>query len=369
MQKTAIWKQVTMSAALIASAALAWHYRAEVAAFWTGAHAAQPQDSTPSTADAGPPVIVSDVQAVSDDLTFSAIGTSFALRSITLRAPSGGEITSLAIAPGAKFAAGDTLMQLDDSDERLAVALAEARLERATSERDRYQTLQDTGAAATARFEEAQTGFKVARIELDKARADLADRTLRAPFDGVTGLALVESGDRIATDDAIASFDDRSRILVEFDLPEALLGRISQGLAVTATTPAVEGRSFDGKITAIDSRVDPITRTARIRAEIDNTADRLRPGASFALRLDLPGKTYPAVPELALQFSSGALHVWRVADGKVEQVEVRLVRRRAGMVVVDGPLSTGDPIVVEGTQRLRPGIPVTVLNTPPGGNS
>ncbi|MHA7851240.1 efflux RND transporter periplasmic adaptor subunit [Roseovarius sp.] len=369
MQKIAIWKQLTVSAALIAAAALTWHYRTEVAALWTGAQAAQPQDSAPSTANDGPPVIVSDVEAVSDDLTFSVIGTSFALRSITLRAPSGGEITSLAIAPGAKFAAGDTLMQLDDSDERLAVALAEARLERATSERDRYQTLQDTGAAATARFEEAQTGFKVARIELDKARADLADRTLRAPFDGVTGLALVEAGDRIATDDAIGSFDDRSRILVEFDLPEALLGRISQGLAVTATTPAVEGRSFEGKITAIDSRVDPITRTARIRAEIDNTADMLRPGASFALRLDLPGKTYPAVPELALQFSSGALHVWRVADGKVEQVEVRLVRRRAGMVVVDGPLSTGDPIVVEGTQRLRPGIPVTVLNATGVGNS
>lgn len=369
MQKIAIWKQLAMSAALIAGAALAWHYRAELSALWTGAQAAQPQDSAPSAADTGPPVIVSDVRMVPDDLTFSAIGTGFALRSITLRAPSGGEITSLAIAPGAKFATGDTLMQLDDSDERLAVALAEARLDRATSERDRYQALQDTGAAATARFEQAQTDFKVARIELDKARADLADRQLRAPFGGVTGLALVEAGDRIAPDAAIASFDDRSRILVEFDLPEALLGRISQGLALTATTPAVEGRSFTGTITAIDSRVDPITRTARIRAEIDNAADMLRPGASFALRLDLPGKTYPAVPELALQFSSGALNVWRLADGKVEEVKVRLVRRRAGMVVVDGPLGPGDRVVVEGTQRLRPGIPVTVLNDTGAGNS
>jgi RND family efflux transporter MFP subunit len=236
-------------------------------------------------------------------------------------------------------------------------------------ERDRYRRLQDTGAAAIARLEQAETAYKIAQIELDKARADLADRRLRAPFDGVTGLATIETGDRIAVDDVIASFDDRSRILVEFDLPEALLGRIRSGLAISASTPAVEGRSFEGEITAIDSRVDPTTRTARVRASIDNSGDMLRPGTSFALRLDLPGNTYPAVPELALQFSRGTLSLWRVTDGRAEPVAVRLVRRRAGLVIVDGPLAEGDWIVIEGTQRLRPSTPVDVLNTPDGGSS
>jgi RND family efflux transporter MFP subunit len=204
----------------------------------------------------------------------------------------------------------------------------------------------------------------VAEIELERAREDLDNRVLRAPFDGITGLAEVEIGDRIASGDEIGSLDDRSRILVEFDLPEAILGRVSIGLAVTATTPSVEGRSFDGQISAIDSRVEADSRTARVRASIDNTADLLRPGASFALELDLPGASFPAVPELALQFSEGALHVWRVAEGKAERVAVRLVRRRAGMVIVDAPLEEGDPIVVEGTQRLRNGAAVNVLNAP-----
>ncbi len=363
MRKTAFWKQAIISTGLMLAAAFAWQSRAEIGVLWDSVSTKEGQLAERSKLPAGTPVIVSEVQMAKDDLTFSAIGTGYALRSVTFRAPSSGEITLLEVIPGRNFSAGDEVMHLDDTNERLAVQLAQARLERATSERDRYQRLQNTGNAAAVRIEDAETNFKVARIELDKARADFADRSLIAPFDGVSGLALIEVGDRVATDDPIATFDDRSSILVEFDLPEALLGRISLGLAVIARTPGVEDRVFEGEITAIDSRVNSGTRTARVRASIINAQDTLRPGASFSIRLDLPGDTYPAVPELALQFSRGALHVWRVVDGKVEQVEVRLVRRRAGLVIVDGPISAGDKIVVEGTQRLRPGVSVDVLNT------
>src|SRR6056297_2533511 len=348
-----------MSALLIAGAGLAWQYRAELGA------AINPPDAKQTEQEAqapGVPVIAAEVTTMPDDLSFSAIGTGFALRSVTLRAPASGEITDLAIAPGARFAAGDVLLHLRDNDERLALALAEARLERATSERNRYRALQDTGAAATARFEEAETDYKVARIAVEQARADLEDRTLRAPFDGVSGLASVEVGDRIVVDDPISSYGDRSSILVEFDLPEALLSRVQTGLQVSAQTPAVEGRSFDGEVVAIDSRVEVATRTARVRAAVDNAGDLLRPGASFSIQLDLPGTSYPAVPELALQFSRGELQVWRVAENAADLVRVKLVRRRDGVVIVDGPLAEGDEIIVEGTQRLRPGIVVNVLN-------
>jgi len=353
-----------MSALLVALAALVWQYRADLHAAIAPDNPDQAAASERQAKAAGVPVIASEVRTMRDDLTFSAIGTGFAQRSVTLRAPASGEITDISIAPGARFETGEILVQLRDTDERLALALARARLERATSERDRYRALQDTGTAATARFEQAETDYEVARIAVEQARADLEDRALRAPFDGVSGLANVEVGDRIVVDDAIASYDDRSRILVEFDLPEALLSRMRIGLSVDARTPAVEGRGFEGEIVAIDSRVAAATRTARVRAAIDNVGDRLRPGASFSIRLDLPGKTYPAVPELALQFSRGELQVWRVSDGSAEPVIVKLVRRRDGQVIVDGPLTAGDRIIVEGTQRLRPGIAVDVLNDP-----
>ena len=369
MEKTAFWKQAVAMALLLGAVALGWQNREPLAEAWAAVVAPPSADVGTQRSRQGTPVIVEPVRTMRDDVTFTAIGTGHALRSVTLRAPSGGEITELAVAPGHKFDAGDVLMRLDDTDQRLALNLAEARLDNATAERDRYLQLQNTGAAATARVEQAQTEFRVAEIELEQARAALADRILRAPFDGVSGLPEVEMGDRVSGDAEVSTYDDRSRILVEFDLPEALLSRVSVGLALTATTPAADGRKFDGEVTGIDSRVDPVTRTSRVQAAIDNASDELRPGASFSIRLELPGRVYPAVPELALQFSRGSMYVWRVEDTRAEQVDLRMVRRRGGMVIVDGPLSEGQSVVVEGTQRLRPDAEVDVLNAPGNGST
>lgn len=359
---TSFWKQLVLCALLIGGAALGWQNRVELTRLWEQPSASSDAVSPRQARNEGVPVIVGRTEVIEDNRTLSAIGTGFAFRSVTLRAASSGEIIEFNVVPERSFAEGDTLMQLEDAEERFAVSLAEVRFNRASDERDRYLRLQDSGVASTARLEEIQTSFKVAEIELERARDELSKRVLRAPFDGITGLASVENGDRITTDAPIGSFDDRSRILVEFDLPEALLGRVFIGLGVTASTPSVEGRRFEGEISAIDSRIDAATRTARVRVAIDNTADLLRPGASFALELDLPGDRFPAVPELALQFSQGSLHVWRVQDGVVERVTLRLVRRSEGLVIVDGPLNEGDLIVVEGTQRLRDGSAVLVLN-------
>lgn len=371
MKQISFVKQLVFCAVIAAIGATAWMFRAELDAAWRSVVAPSGSAGTGTTArgTGGTPVITENVRMVADDLTFAAIGTGFAARSVTLRAPDNGRITELNLSPDRDFAENEILLRLDDRDERLAVELAEARLDRATRERERYRTLQNTGATAEARLEQVETDFKVAAIELEQARADLADRSLRAPFDGVTGIASVEVGDRIAAEDAVATFDDRSRILVEFDLPESFLGRVAPGLTVTVTTPAVENRSFEGRITAVDSRVDPATRSARVRASIDNSDDVLRPGASFAVRMALPGPDYPAVPELALQFSRGGLLVWRVRDSAAEPVPVSLIRRRAGLVIVEGALDPGDAVVVEGTQRLRPGAEVDVLNAPEGASS
>ncbi|MEL6575267.1 MAG: efflux RND transporter periplasmic adaptor subunit, partial [Pseudomonadota bacterium] len=164
----------------------------------------------------------------------------------------------------------------------------------------------------------------------------------------------------VAESDEIARYDDRSVILVEVDIPEIALPRIRLGLAVSATTPSVPGQRFEGTVEAIDSQVDASNRTARLRVAIPNPDDTLRPGASFTVRLALPGDRYPSVPELAVQFSRGTVHVWRVAEGKAEKVPVEMVARRDGRVLVNGPLAPGERVIVEGTQRLRPGRAVSV---------
>lgn len=352
-----LWKQLLLSAALAGGALWLWQHPDVASAL-----IAQPgSDPEPRGEQAeGVPVIVAPVALAADDVTLEVVGTGRARHSVMLRTEVAGKVTETALHPGARFEAGDVLLRLDDAEQRLALRLAETRLLEAERVRARFERLEGSGTAATARLDTAATEAEIARIEVERAREALADRVLRAPFAGVSGLSRVEPGARVDPDTDIASFDDRAVLLVELDLPEAALARIRHGLAVEALSPAHPGRVFDGTVTAIDSRLDAGSRTARVRVAIPNEDDLLRPGGSFTVALALEGPEHPAVPELAVQFAREGLHVWRVADGRAERVPVSLVRRRAGSALVAGALAEGERVVVEGTQRLRDGRAVTV---------
>ena len=105
----------------------------------------------------------------------------------------------------------------------------------------------------------------------------------------------------------------------------------------------------------LNSRVDPESRSIRVRAAFPNADDTLRPGVSFFIHMALPGKEYPSVPQLALQWESGKSFIWRIVDQKAEKVIVRSINRLRTRILVDGKLSPGDLVVVEGVQRLRDG--------------
>ncbi|MEO3414543.1 efflux RND transporter periplasmic adaptor subunit [Roseovarius sp. CAU 1744] len=353
-------KQLAVAVLLLALAGGAWHQRAQIAAI-LGLGPAPVKASRNS--DQGVPVIVARVSTARDDVVLEAVGTGRAVRSVMLRTETAGKIAEMSLVADQRYARDDVLLRLDRSAQQLAVELAETRLAEAIRIRDRVSRLQGSGAAAVARLDEVVTAAEIARLELESARDALEDRVLRAPFDGVAGLSEVEAGAWIDSDTDIASFDDRSVLLVEFDLPEALISRIRPTTVVTATTPAAPGREFEGTVTAVDSRIAAQSRTVRVRVTLPNPEDVLKPGASFTVRLELPGDVYPVVPELAVLFSRGTLHVWRVTEeGMAERVEVRMIRRSDGAILIDGPLAEGDLVVVEGTQRMAPGKAVRILN-------
>jgi RND family efflux transporter MFP subunit len=183
----------------------------------------------------------------------------------------------------------------------------------------------------------------------------LQDHTIEAPFDGVVGIPRVEVGDRVSATTALVNIDDRSKLVVEFDVPEVFVPRLSMGRDLDVRTPGFPQRVFKGVVSGIDSRVDPQRRTIVVRAEVDNANDLLRPGMSFAIDLVLEGKPHPRIPDLALQFSNDGNFVWRLKGETVEKVSVEIIKRISDEVLVSGNLKPGDPIVLEGVQRLRPG--------------
>ena len=180
--------------------------------------------------------------------------------------------------------------------------------------------------------------------------------------------------------------DDRSSILVEFDLPEEFAGRAKLNDPVAVTPWTLADQKIDGAIVALGSRIDRTTRTLRVKARIPNKDDRIRAGTSFAIEMAFTGRIFPSIREVAVLWSRDGAYLWRVAesaagkdnpdgkkqkDGKVhtaEKVLVKIVRRDPGRILVDGPIIVGDMIVVEGVQGLRQGqlLNPQPLNRPDG---
>ena len=309
------------------------------------------------------PVIVAPVTEASDGVALELLGTGSARKSVTVYAPVAGEVAQVLFKPGKPVRAGDALVRLVDRHERLAVELAQTKVNAARVMDKRYEATRGTGAVPDTVSDEARASLRSAEIELAQAREALSDRVVRAPFAGTPGLAAVEVGERIDTDTVLTTLDDRGALHIDVQIPEAYLARVSVGQPVRALNPAHPGQRFEGQVIEIDSRVDPVTRQIKVRAALPNKDDRLRSGMSFQLQLELPGQQRLSVPELALQWGREGSFVWVVRQGKALQVPARAVQRQNSRVLVEGDLSTADVVVVEGVQRMREGRAVKVVGS------
>jgi RND family efflux transporter MFP subunit len=329
-----------------------------------GSPSAAAQTAKTKPADAVP-VIVAASTETQNRITLDLPGSGLAQRSVTLFPLVEGEVDGVAFRTGQRVKAGELLVQLNNRAEQLTVALAQAQLQTASLLASRLEATAGTGAVPEIEVEQAVAAQRTAEIGLQQARQALSERSVRAPFAGVVGIAEVQIGDRVSPTTALTTLDDRRQLVVAFDVPEAYIGRLRPGLAITATHPAYPDQPVKGRVSEIDSQIDATLRTVRVRATLPNADDRLRTGMSFGVRLELAGDLRLSVPELALQFGRQGAYVWAVRGGKAEAVPARVVRRIGGMVLIEGALRSGEPVVVEGVQRLRAGRAVRVVGERP----
>ena len=318
-------------------------------------------DGTPTAGrDISAPVrVVVEPPAVEPERTrLQAVGTSRARQSIEIFPEASGEVIAIHFQAGQLVEQGDLLLELERREEELAVALAEVKLEDAKRLYDRYSRSADSGAVVPTTIDAARTAAETAQIELERARVALDERSVRAPFSGYVGLTDIDPGDRVAPDTLITSLDDRSALLVSFDLPEAMIGEIRVGDDVAIRPWSGRAPAGSGIVENIGSRIDPQNRTFAVRARVDNTNDTLRPGMSFRVELDVTGSTYPVVAETAVQWGADGAYVWIVRDGRAERLPVGVVQRAQGRVLIDAALDEDTLVVVEGLQRMRTGVDV-----------
>ena len=303
-------------------------------------------------------VIAEVLQFEREQTRVEAVGTSRARLSAELYAPTSGEVVSVNFEPGQAVKAGDILVELDSREEKLAVRVAKLRLEDADRLYDRYKRSEGSGAVLPTVLDAARTAVETARVELERARIALDDRTIEAVFDGFVGSTEVDPGDRVTTTTLITTLDDRSSLFVSFDIPEAFIGELTVGEQVQLETWNGKAPVVVGEVVDIGSRINPQNRTFVARARVTNEDDSLRPGMSFRARIDVQGELFAVVSETGVHWGADGAYVWSVVDGAAAKIPVRIVQRRAGRALIDGALSDGDLIVVEGTQRMRDGLAV-----------
>ncbi|HHY51425.1 MAG TPA: efflux RND transporter periplasmic adaptor subunit [Alphaproteobacteria bacterium] len=289
-----------------------------------------------------------------------AIGDGDAIRSVSVTPLVAGQIAELLVKPGQRVKAGEVIARLDDEVEKVAVAQAKVALQSAEAKLSRNEDLKKI--ISQAEYQDAQTAVESARLAVSAAEIALQRRQVRAPIDGVAGIVNVNAGDYVTVSSSLVTIDDRSRLLVDFWVPERFTGLIREGQTVEARPIARPGQTYPGKIEAIDNRIDPASRTLHVRAEIENEGDTLRAGQSFEVVLNLPGDAWPSVSPLAIQWDSEGSYVWRVgADNKIERIAAAIIQRNPDDVLVDAKIAPGDRIVIEGLQRLRNGATVQIF--------
>lgn len=307
----------------------------------------------------GPVVVVTQpVETDTSGIEVRAVGTVSSARNVTLYPQVTGVVTNVAFTPGGEVDEGQPLLRLDDADAQVALAKAQLAVQTAQSAYDRATQLAQSNNVTAVAVTDARTALDQAKIGLQSAQLDLDKRTVKAPFAGTVGLTDISIGDLVSSQKPIVTLDDMTTVTVAFSVPERASGLVKIGDVVTATTDALAGQSFAGKVIAVDSRVDPATRALNVEASVPNDGAALKPGMALTVVLDFPGAPHPSVSSLSIQWDRQGSYVWKIDDGKARRVPIQIITRRSGVVTVAGDLKQGDAVVTEGVLRIREGAQV-----------
>lgn len=296
-----------------------------------------------------------------------AVGTTLANQAIEIVPLASGRIAELNFEAGEPVATGTVLARLDDVIERADLAEAEAMAQEAASALERGRRLSASNNIAAATLVELQAAASAAQARVDRAAQRLEDRLVKAPFDGVVGIRRVDLGARVDDDTMITTLDDRSRMILEFSLPETFYGQLSRGLPVTAHSTSFPDRSFDGAIATVDTRIDVTSRSFRVRATLPNP-DLLLPAGLFVLvDVILDEREAVVIPEEAVLTEAGRAVVYVALDDRAERRTVELGQRMLGTVEVRDGLEPGELVVSRGLQRMRDGVAIRYERPAPDG--
>ncbi len=318
---------------------------------------------------AGKPVPVVVQRATSSDWVdrIQALGTAHADESVTLTAKTAETVARVNFSDGQMVAAGDVLVELTDRTEVAQLKEAQAAFVEAEKQYQRLLGLVKQGTVTQSQVDQQLAARDSARARSDAIRVRLSDRVITAPFAGVLGFRMVSPGTLVQPGTVITTLDDIRTIKLDFSVPETFISALAVGQRIEARSSAYPERVFEGVVSSLDSRVDPISRAIMVRAELPNPERLLKPGMLLGVEVLNRPRTSITVPEVSVSALRERAFVYRIDDAlTAQEVEVRIGARRSGEVEILEGLNAGDQVVTEGLVRMRDGARVHLVSDAAG---
>jgi membrane fusion protein (multidrug efflux system) len=329
-----------------------------------------------------PPEAVTTVVAEPSDWqgTLEAVGSVAPVQGVTVAADLPGVVEKIHFASGARVAGGQVLVSLDTKLERAQLESARAQLDLAKIQLDRSKKLIDQQAIPQAEYDLAVATSRQAEAAVATIEATIDRKTIRAPFDGTTGIRQVNVGQYLNSGDPVVPVQATHTVYVDFSVPQQQVVSLKAGDPVTVAPDSGRGTALHGRVTTVNPVIDNATRNAQVQATFQNPKGALRPGMYVNVEVELPQSSRViALPASAINYAPYGNSVFIVDDMKspdgkktyrgVRQQFVTLGQGRGDQIAVLTGVEPGQEVVTSGVFKLRTGAAITVNNQVQPGNN
>ncbi|HEX5063647.1 MAG TPA: efflux RND transporter periplasmic adaptor subunit [Kofleriaceae bacterium] len=327
-----------------------------------------------------PPETVASAVAKTESwpVQLQAVGTVAGVDSVSVSTEASGIVTKLRFESGDIVKKDQPLVELDSDVEQAQLKAAVARRDLAKIEAGRSRTLVEKGAVPQSELDSNETALAAAESEIKTIQAQIEHKVVRAPFAGRAGIRTVHVGQFLAAGTAVTTVESIAGLWVDFTLPQEQLAHVKVGTPVRV---ALRGQpAFDGTVSAVDSTVDPATRSVKLRATLSDKQAPLRSGMFVTVTVVLPtDTTVVVVPATAIVHAPygdsvfliedkiwGSPGMTKTPDGKevkiARQQFVRLGVARGDFVAISEGVKAGQQVVSIGGFKLRNGSPIVIDN-------
>ncbi len=308
------------------------------------------------------PVSAIVVKPVASQQVIYATGSITANEEVELHPEVAGKLVKIYFKEGSRVSKGSLLIKINDADLQAQLQKSNLQVKLAEENLIRNERLLQIKGISQQEYDIMLNQEQSYRSDQDVLRAQIAKTEIHAPFNGIIGLKSVSEGSYVTPQTAIASLQQIDPVKITFSVPEKYSSQIKVGDEIKFTV-GTSSKEFQGKIYAIEPKVEEMTRSVQVRAICPNASAEVLPGAFARITLVLSEKqnalmvpTESIVPILKGQ----QVYVYR--NGKVEAVKVDTGNRNDSTVEIINGLNAGDTVITTGIIQIRPGVNVKLTS-------